>query len=62
MALAEIPPGERSLPHRTGTRTWNHSATLFTANAYDRENDFAEAAEWYERVIQLDPNVETSYR
>jgi tetratricopeptide (TPR) repeat protein len=40
----------------------NYSATLFTANTYDRKNDFAKAAEWYERVMRLDPNVETAYR
>jgi tetratricopeptide (TPR) repeat protein len=40
----------------------NYSATLFTANAYDRKNDFAKAGEWYERAIHLDPNVETAYR
>jgi tetratricopeptide (TPR) repeat protein len=40
----------------------NYSATLFTANTYDRKNDFAEAAEWNERAIKLDPNMETAYR
>jgi Flp pilus assembly protein TadD len=40
----------------------NYSATLFTANTYDRKNDFAKAGEWYERAIHLDPNVETAYR
>lgn len=40
----------------------NYTATLFTANAYDRNNDFAKATDWYERAIRLDPNVETAYR
>jgi tetratricopeptide (TPR) repeat protein len=40
----------------------NYSAALFTGNTYDRKNDFAKGAEWYERAIQLDPNVETAYR
>ncbi|HEY6305592.1 MAG TPA: tetratricopeptide repeat protein [Candidatus Angelobacter sp.] len=40
----------------------NYSGVLFTANTYDRENEFAKAAEWYERAMRLDPNVETAYR
>jgi len=40
----------------------NYSAVLFTANTYDRGNDFAKAAVWYERAMSLDPNVETAYR
>lgn len=40
----------------------NYSATLFTANTYDKKNDFVRAAEWYGRSIRLDPNVETAYR
>lgn len=40
----------------------NPSAALFTANTYDRQNEFANAAEWYQRAIELDPNVETAYR
>jgi tetratricopeptide (TPR) repeat protein len=40
----------------------NYSATLFTANTYDRKNDVAEASEWYERAIKLNPNIETAYR
>ena len=40
----------------------NYSATLFTANTYDRKNAFAEAGEWYERAMRLDPNVETAFR
>lgn len=40
----------------------NYTATLFTANAYDRNKDFAKAAEWYERAMRIDPNVETAYR
>ena len=40
----------------------NYSAILFTANTYDRENQFSKAGEWYERAMRLDPNVETAYR
>jgi tetratricopeptide (TPR) repeat protein len=40
----------------------NYSAALFTANTYDKKNDFAKAAEWYERSIRMDSNVETAYR
>jgi tetratricopeptide (TPR) repeat protein len=40
----------------------NYSAALFIGNAYDRENEFGKSAEWYERAIQLAPNVETAYR
>jgi len=40
----------------------NYSATLFTANTYDRKNDVGTAGEWYERAIRLNPNVETAYR
>ena len=40
----------------------NYSATLFTANTYDRKNDFAKAGEWYDRAIKLNPNMETAYR
>jgi tetratricopeptide (TPR) repeat protein len=40
----------------------NYSAALFTANTYDRQNEFTKGAEWYRRAIQLDPNVETAYR
>lgn len=40
----------------------NRSAALFTANTYDKEDEFTKAAEWYKRAIQLDPNVETAYR
>jgi tetratricopeptide (TPR) repeat protein len=40
----------------------NYSAALFIGNTYDRQNEFAKAAPWYERAIRLDPNVETAYR
>jgi Tfp pilus assembly protein PilF len=40
----------------------NYSAALFTANTYDRQNEFTKGAEWYRRAIQLAPNVETAYR
>jgi tetratricopeptide (TPR) repeat protein len=40
----------------------NYSAALFIGNTYDRKNDFAQAGQWYERAIGLDPNIETAYR
>ncbi len=40
----------------------NYSATLFTANSYDRENEFARASEWYERAMRLNPDIETAFR
>ncbi|HEY6273804.1 MAG TPA: tetratricopeptide repeat protein [Terriglobales bacterium] len=40
----------------------NYFAVLFTANTYDRTNDFAKAGEWYERAMRMDPDVETAYR
>jgi len=40
----------------------NYSAALFTGNTYDRENNFAPAAEWYEHAIKIDGNIETAYR
>jgi tetratricopeptide (TPR) repeat protein len=40
----------------------NYTAALFIANTYDKQNQLGKGAEWYERAIQLDPNVETGYR
>ena len=40
----------------------NYSAALFTGNTYDKKNDFASAAEWYERAAKIDSNTETAYR
>ena len=40
----------------------NYSASLFTANTYDRKDDFAGASQWYERTMRLDPDVETAFR
>jgi len=40
----------------------NYSAALFIGNTYDRQNEFSKGGEWYERAIQLAPNVETAYR
>jgi tetratricopeptide (TPR) repeat protein len=40
----------------------NYSAVLFTANTYDKQNEWAKGAEWYDRAVQLEPNVETAYR
>ncbi len=40
----------------------NYFAALFTGNAYDRKSDFVKAAEWYERAIRFDRDVETAYR
>jgi tetratricopeptide (TPR) repeat protein len=40
----------------------NYSAALFTANKYDRKNDFARASQWYERTMRLNPDIETAFR
>lgn len=40
----------------------NYFAALFMANAYDRKSDFVKAAEWYERAIGFDRDIETAYR
>lgn len=40
----------------------NYSAALFTANAYDRKDDFAHASQWYERTMRLNPDIETAFR
>jgi tetratricopeptide (TPR) repeat protein len=40
----------------------NYSACLFTANTYDRKNDFARASLWYERTMHLNPDIETAFR
>jgi tetratricopeptide (TPR) repeat protein len=40
----------------------NYSASLFTANTYDRKNDFARASQWYERTMRLNPDIETAFR
>lgn len=40
----------------------DYMAALFIGNAYDRQKQFAKGAEWYERAIRLDPNIETAYR
>jgi tetratricopeptide (TPR) repeat protein len=40
----------------------NYFAALFTGNAYDRKSDFVKAAEWYERAIGFDRDIETAYR
>lgn len=40
----------------------NYSAALFTANTYDRMNDFARASQWYERTMRLDQDIETAFR
>jgi tetratricopeptide (TPR) repeat protein len=40
----------------------NYYAALFTANTYDRKNDFARAGQWYERTIRLNPDIETAFR
>jgi tetratricopeptide (TPR) repeat protein len=55
------------MPLRTIRRRWRWSQqtiqrALFIGNTYDKKNDFAKGAQWYERAIQLDPNVETAYR
>jgi Flp pilus assembly protein TadD len=40
----------------------NYSASLFTANTYDRKDDFARASQWYERTMVLNPDIETAFR
>jgi len=40
----------------------NYMAALFIGNAYDRQKQFAQGAEWYEHAIRLDPDIETAYR
>lgn len=40
----------------------NYPAALFIGNTYDKENDFAQAAKWYERTIRMNPDIETAYR
>jgi tetratricopeptide (TPR) repeat protein len=40
----------------------NYSAALFIGNTYDKQKQWAQGAEWYERAIRIDPNVETAYR
>lgn len=40
----------------------NYTATLFTANTYDRNKNFAKATEWYGRAMRIDPDVEAAYR
>jgi tetratricopeptide (TPR) repeat protein len=40
----------------------NYTAALFTGNTYDKQDNFPKAGEWYERAIQLGPNIETAYR
>jgi tetratricopeptide (TPR) repeat protein len=40
----------------------NYMAALFIGNAYDRQTQFSLGAEWYERAIQIDPDIETAYR
>ena len=40
----------------------NYSAALFTANTYDRKDDFARASDWYERTMRLNPDIETAFR
>lgn len=40
----------------------NYTAALFIGNTYDKEGQYTAAANWYERAIQLDSNIETAYR
>jgi len=40
----------------------NYDAALFTGNTYDKNNQPVEAAQWYERAIRMDPDIETAYR
>src|SRR6267143_3586423 len=44
---------------------WNHTVGLIInlrCGTADKQNQFAQGAEWYERAIRLDLNVETAYR
>jgi tetratricopeptide (TPR) repeat protein len=52
----------KNYSHALDLEPKNYSAVLFTGNAYDRQDNFAKAAEWYERAIQIDRNIETAYR
>lgn len=40
----------------------NYAAALFIANTYHRQEQWALGATWYERAIELDPDLETAYR
>lgn len=40
----------------------NYTAALFTGNTYDKQDQFARGAEWYERAIRINPDIETAYR
>lgn len=40
----------------------NYPAALFIGNSYDRQNDFANASNWYRRAMAINPNIETAYR
>jgi tetratricopeptide (TPR) repeat protein len=56
---------EQALKDYTKALEWeprSYTATLFIANTYDRQRADAKAAEWYERAIRLDPDIETAYR
>jgi len=56
---------EQALKDYTKALEWepkSYTATLFIANTYDRQQANAKAAEWYERAIRLDPDIETAFR
>lgn len=40
----------------------NYTAVLFIANTYDRQSRYNQGAQWYERAIRLNPDIETAYR
>lgn len=40
----------------------NYAAALFTGNTYDKQDQFGPGAEWYERAIRINPDMETAYR
>jgi tetratricopeptide (TPR) repeat protein len=40
----------------------NYSAALFIGNSFEKQNEFTKGMEWYERAIQMNPDVETAYR
>jgi tetratricopeptide (TPR) repeat protein len=40
----------------------NYSAVLFIGDTYFAEKSWAKAGEWYQKAIDLDPNIETAHR
>lgn len=40
----------------------NYSAALFIGDSYFAEKDWVKAGEWYQKAIDLNPNIETAHR